>query len=188
VNVAPTNLPGVLIIEPRVFRDARGFVLESYRAETYREAGIAPSFVQDTHSRSGQGTLRGLHYQLRHPQAKLVRVVRGAVWDVALDVRRGSPTFGRWAATELSADNMRQMFIPAGLAHGFCVVGPDGADVEYKCSDYYVPDDQYGVAWNDPGLAIPWPVQAPLLSQVDRALPLLHLGRDDLPLYMDAGR
>jgi dTDP-4-dehydrorhamnose 3,5-epimerase len=187
VKVEQTDLPGVLLIEPRVFRDARGFLLESYHTRRYAAAGITPSFVQDNHSCSVAGTVRGLHYQLHHPQAKLVRVLRGAVWDVAVDIRRGSPTFGRWAAVELSADNARQIFIPAGFAHGFCVPGGD-AEVEYKTSDYYAPGDQRGVLWNDATLAIPWPVTNPLLSEQDRALRPLRSDRDDLPLYAEPGR
>ena len=185
MKVEPTDLPGVLVIEPQVFPDARGLVFESYRAERYAQAGIAPSFVQDTHTRSGPRTLRGLHYQLTRPQAKLVRALRGTVWDVAADIRRGSPTFGRWTAIELSAENRRQMYIPAGFAHGFCVLVGE-AEVEYKCSDYYVPSDQHGVAWNDPTLAIAWPVREPLLSAQDRMLPPLLAARD-LPSYDGSG-
>jgi dTDP-4-dehydrorhamnose 3,5-epimerase len=182
VKVEETELPGVLVVEPRVWRDARGFLFESYQAHRYAESGITTPFVQDIHSRSVAGTLRGLHYQLEHPQAKLVRAIRGAVWDVAVDVRRGSPTFGRWVAVELSAENAQQMFIPAGFAHGFCVLDGE-AEVEYKCGAYYAPDDQRGVAWNDPTLAIPWPVRSPLMSERDRGLPPLLESRRDLPSY-----
>ena len=182
MKVEPTDLPGVVVVEPRVFRDARGFLFESFQAERYRAAGITVDFVQDTHSRSAPSTLRGLHYQLKRPQAKLVRVLRGTIWDVAVDIRVGSPSFGRWTAVELSAENVRQIFIPTGFAHGFCVLAGD-AEVEYKCSDYYVPDDQHGVAWNDATLAIPWPVPEPLLSEQDRAFASLTASRHDLPRY-----
>jgi len=183
VKTIPTDLPGVVIIEPRVFSDARGFFFESYHAERYAQAGIAPAFVQDNHSCSMKGTIRGLHYQLRHPQAKLLRVIRGAVFDVAVDIRRGSPTFGRWVGVELSAENKRQIYIPAGYAHGFCVTS-DVAEVEYKCSDFYVSDDQRGVLWSDPTLGIVWPVREPVLSDRDRMYLPLSAERDDLPIYV----
>ena len=182
MNVVPTELAGVMIIEPRVFRDARGFVFESYHAARYAEAGIPTTFVQDNHSSSVKGTIRGLHYQLRHPQAKLLRVIRGAVLDVAVDIRRGSPTFGRWVGVELTADNKRQLYVPAGFGHGFCATS-DVAEVEYKCSDVYVAEDQRGVLWNDPTIGITWPVREPILSDGDRAYRPLTLDRDDLPAY-----
>jgi len=182
VKVLETPLAGVLLIEPRVFRDARGFVFESYHAQRYYEAGITISFVQDNHSLSKAPTLRGLHYQLDHPQAKLVRVVRGTIWDVAVDIRRGSPTFGKWVGVELSAENARQIFIPGGFAHGFCVRKGE-AEVEYKCNDYYAPKDQRGIAWNDPTLAIQWPIRDPLVSDQDRAFERLSPDRPDLPVY-----
>lgn len=182
MKVERTPLPGVLVIEPEVFRDARGLFFETYNQPRYDAAGVPTTFVQDNHSRSVEGTLRGLHYQLRRPQAKLVRVLRGEIWDVVVDIRAGSPTFGRWTAVELSADNFRQLFVPPGFAHGFCI--PTGeAEVEYKCSDVYVPDDQHGVAWNDASLALPWPVRHPLLSRQDAAFPPLSPGRGDLPRY-----
>lgn len=182
MNVLRTELDGVLIIEPRVFGDARGFFFESYHAERYAQSGIPVTFVQDNHSRSILGTIRGLHYQFRRPQAKLIRVIQGAVFDVAVDIRRGSPTFGKWVGVELSAANKRQLFIPAGFAHGFCVL-EDKTEVEYKCTDYYVPEDQHGVLWSDPTIAIPWPTRQPILSDKDQAyLPLLA-PRDDLPAY-----
>lgn len=171
-----------MIIEPRVFTDARGFFFESYNADRYAEAGLPRVFVQDNHSSSVKGTIRGLHYQLRRPQGKLFRVLRGAVFDVAVDIRRGSPTFGRWTGVELSAENKRQLFIPAGFAHGFCVVS-DGAEVEYKCTDVYVADDQRGVLWSDPTIRIPWPVGEPVLSDQDRHFLTLSAERDDLPVY-----
>ena len=181
MKVIQTELEGVLIIEPQVFEDDRGFLLESFHTERYAEAGVpAHKFVQDNHSCSVGGTIRGLHYQLRHPQNKLVRVVRGAIFDVAVDIRRGSPNFGKWVATELSANNKRQVFIPAGFAHGFCV-REEITEVEYKCTDYYVPDDQCGVAWNDPSLGFAWPVENPILSGKDAVYSFLDLQREDLP-------
>src|SRR5688572_21301667 len=182
MKVIETDLPGVLIIEPRVFGDDRGHFFESYQAERYAAAGLPARFVQDNHSHSIVGTVRGLHYQLRHPQAKLVRVIRGSILDVAIDIRRGSPTFGRWFATELSAANRRQLFIPAGFAHGFCVP-TEASDVEYKCTDYYVADDQCGIIWNDPTLAIPWPVSQARLSEKDRLYRPLTDDRSDLPVF-----
>jgi dTDP-4-dehydrorhamnose 3,5-epimerase len=170
--VTPTDtLPDVLIIEPRVFRDDRGFFVETYHAPRYRAAGIDADFVQDNHSRSARGTLRGLHWQIApHPQAKLVRVLDGEILDVAVDVRAESPTFGRWASVTLSADNFRQLFIPAGFAHGFLVVSAR-ADIEYKCTDVYDPASERGLMWNDPELGIDWPTTAPILSARDRQHP-----------------
>ena len=183
MNTIPTDLPGVVIIEPRVFQDTRGFFFETYNAPRYAAAGVTVTFVQDNHSSSAKGTIRGLHYQLRHPQAKLLRVVRGAVLDVAVDIRRGSPTFGKWVGVELSADNKRQLFIPAGFGHGFCAISDGGAELEYKCSDVYVADDQHGVLWSDPTIGIKWPVREPILSDVDRGYRHLTRDRDDLPVY-----
>jgi dTDP-4-dehydrorhamnose 3,5-epimerase len=182
MKVIPTDLPGVLIVEPRVFADDRGHFFESYQAERYAAAGLPARFVQDNHSHSITGTVRGLHYQLKHPQGKLVRVIRGSIFDVAIDIRRGSPTFGRWFATELSAENRRQLFIPAGFAHGFCVP-TEPTDVEYKCTDYYAADDQCGIIWNDATLAISWPVKHALLSDKDRAYKPLSDDRSDLPVF-----
>ena len=181
MTVRPTSLPGVLVVEPRVFEDARGFFLERYHAERYAEAGIDAPFVQDNHSRSGRGVVRGLHFQRRHPQGKLVEVVRGEIWDVVLDLRRESPTFGAWEAHALSDADRRQLWVPPGFGHGFAVVS-DHADVLYKCTDVYRPGDEGGVAWDDPDLAIPWPVDRPALSDKDRAYPRLRdLGPEDLP-------
>jgi dTDP-4-dehydrorhamnose 3,5-epimerase len=180
VKVVATALPGVVIVEPRVFEDKRGFVLESYQAARYAAAGLPDRFVQDNHSRSAPGTVRGLHYQLRRPQGKLIRVVVGAVLDVAVDIRRGSPTFGRWVGVELSAANKRQFYIPPGFAHGFCVPA-EASEVEYKCTEYYVPEDERGVAWNDPTIAIAWPVTSPLISDKDKAFP--RLDSAELPVY-----
>ncbi len=183
MNVVPTALAGVLIIEPRVFEDGRGFFFESYHADRYTVAGLPERFVQDNHSRSVPGAVRGLHYQLLRPQGKLVRCLAGSVFDVAVDIRRGSPSFGRWVGVKLSALNKRQLYVPPGFAHGYCV--PDEAsEIEYKCSDYYVPQDERGIAWNDPTIAIEWPVKSPpLLSDKDKALPLLTSDRTDLPTY-----
>jgi dTDP-4-dehydrorhamnose 3,5-epimerase len=165
-----------------VFRDPRGFFVETYHAERYAAAGIDVTFVQDNHSRSERGTLRGLHAQQRFPQAKLVRVIEGEVWDVAVDIRVGSPTFGRHTAATLSATDHRQIFVPTGFAHGFCVLS-ERAQVEYKCTDYYHPGDELRILWSDPELGIPWPVEAPILSDKDRAaLPLRSLV-DRLPRY-----
>lgn len=173
MTVRETTLPGVLVVEPRVFGDARGFFLERYHAERYAEAGISAAFVQDNHSRSSRGTLRGLHFQRRHPQGKLVEAVRGRIWDVAVDLRPGSPTFGQWEGVTLTEDSHRQLWVPPGFAHGFCVLS-DEADVLYKCTDVYRPDDESGVRWDDPDLGIEWPLdETPLLSAKDHALPLL---------------
>ena len=172
MKISPTELADVLIVEPDVHRDPRGFFLESYHAGKYRAGGIAAAFVQDNHSRSARGTLRGLHAQRRRPQGKLVRVLEGEIWDVAVDLRRSSPTFTRWVAVHLSAENFRQCFIPAGFAHGFCVLS-DAAQVEYKVTDFYDQADEYGVRWDDPDLRIAWPVRDPILSAKDRALPRL---------------
>jgi len=183
MNVITTDLPGVLLIEPKVFGDHRGFFLETFQQERYRRAGIALPFVQDNHSRSRRGVLRGLHFQLRHPQGKLVQVMRGAVFDVAVDIRRGSPTFGRWFGAELSDENHRQLYIPPGFAHGFCVLS-ETADFLYKCTDYYHPEDEDGISWQDPAIGIDWPITDPLLSERDRNLPLLaDMEPDRLPVY-----
>ncbi len=182
MRVSPTSLPGVLLIEPDVHRDRRGFLLETYQVEKYRDGGIPEPFVQDNHSRSTQGTLRGLHLQRRRPQGKLIRVVVGEIWDVAVDVRRGSPTFGQWAGVSLSAENFVQCYVPAGFAHGFCVVSPV-AEVEYKCTDLYDPGGEIGIAWNDPQLAITWPVSEPALSDRDRGNPLMAQQLERLPTF-----
>jgi dTDP-4-dehydrorhamnose 3,5-epimerase len=172
MKVSETGLPGVLLIEPKVFGDSRGFFLETYHAGRYAEAGIPAAFVQDNLSRSSRGTLRGLHFQEPNAQGKLVQVLAGAVYDVAVDVREGSPHFGRWVAYELSAENKRQLWIPQGFAHGFCVIS-ESADFSYKCTDFYAPPCERGIAWNDPALGIPWPVEAPLLSAKDAQAPRL---------------
>lgn len=174
MDVSATSLPGVYRIVPRVFTDARGFFLETWQATRYTHAAIPGPFVQDNHSRSTYGTLRGLHYQLKHPQGKLVWVIHGEVFDVAVDIRRGSPTFGQWYGETLSGDNPCQLYIPAGFAHGFCVLSPS-ADFCYKCTDFYTPGDEYGLRWDDPRLAITWPITAPLLSAKDAEYPTLDL-------------
>lgn len=182
MNVRDTALPEVRLVEPRVFADPRGFFLESFNVERFAHLGLPTEWVQDNHSRSTRDVLRGLHYQCRRPQGKLVRVVRGAIWDVAVDVRRGSPTFGRWVAETLSDENQHMLWIPPGFAHGFCVLS-DVADVTYKCTALYDAEDDRGVLWNDPALQIPWPIVAPLLSDKDRRHLPLHAERDDLPRY-----
>jgi dTDP-4-dehydrorhamnose 3,5-epimerase len=170
-----TDLPGVLIVEPDVFRDPRGFFLETFHAARYREGGIPYDFVQDNHSKSVRGTLRGLHAQRRRPQGKLVRAVQGEIFDVAVDVRPGSATFGKWVGARLSGESFRQMFIPPGFAHGFCVLSAT-AEVEYKCTDFYDRADEIGARWDSAG--IEWPIQAPHLSPKDASLPtLLELRR-----------
>jgi len=169
----PSELPDVVLVEPDVFRDARGFFLETFHADKYRKGGIEGPFVQDNHSRSARGTLRGLHAQLRRPQGKLVRAVRGEIFDVAVDIRRRSPTFGKWVSTVLSEENFRQIFVPPGFAHGFCVLS-EMAEIEYKCTDFYFRDDEIGIRWDDPALGVPWPIREPLLSPKDAALPLLE--------------
>lgn len=170
MKVTPTALSGVLIFEPRVFGDSRGFFLESFNRKTFRETtGLDVDFVQDNHSRSAGGVLRGLHYQIRQPQGKLVRVVRGAVFDVSVDLRRSSPTFGQWAGVELTEDNHRQLWVPPGFAHGFYVL-TDSADFLYKTTDYYFPEHERSLLWNDPAIAISWPIAEgtdPIISAKD---------------------
>jgi dTDP-4-dehydrorhamnose 3,5-epimerase len=172
VRFVETPIPGVVVIEPHVYRDPRGFFLETFQVEAYRAGGIDAAFVQDNHSYSKRGTLRGLHAQNPGAQGKLLRVIAGEIFDVAVDARRGSPTYGKFLAVVLSADNFKQIYVPPGLLHGF-VVTSDEAQVEYKCTAYYRPDAEFTVAWNDPDLAIPWPVDAPILSAKDAAAPRL---------------
>jgi dTDP-4-dehydrorhamnose 3,5-epimerase len=179
MRVVETALPGVRILEPDVHLDERGFFLESFRADWLRANGIADTFVQDNHSRSVRGTLRGLHWQWRRPQAKLIRVVAGAIFDVVVDVRRESPSFGRWVGADLSAESFRQLFVPVGFAHGFCVLS-DTADIEYKCSDYYDPTGEAGLRWDDPAVGVAWPVRTPILSKRDENHPPLTPDRTDL--------
>jgi len=171
VDATPTNIPDVLLLTPRVFEDERGFFLESYQAERFAALGIAAAFVQDNHAGSRAGTLRGLHYQIRQPQGKLVRVVSGEIYDVAVDIRRFSPTFGKWAGVYLSARTRQQLWVPPGFAHGYYVVN-DWAEIIYKTTDYYAPQWERTLLWNDPQLAIDWPLakDSPLvLSSKDRA-------------------
>lgn len=187
MKVTETKLPGVLLIEPRVFGDDRGFFLETYHRDRYHEAGLALDFVQDNHSRSRRNTLRGLHAQLRRPQGKLLRCVEGEIFDVAVDARQGSPHYGQWVGEVLSAENFRQLYIPPGFLHGFCVLS-EVAQVEYKCTDVYVPDDEISVRWDDPAIGIDWPIDPPLLSRRDQdALPLAELA-DRFPFHPEARR
>ncbi len=176
-----TALDGVILVEPAVHGDARGFFLETYHRQRYVAGGIAEGFVQDNHSKSKRGTLRGLHAQLQKPQGKLVRAIEGEIFDVAVDVRRGSPTFGEWVGEILSAENFRQLYVPPGFVHGFCVLS-ESAQVEYKVTALYDRADEYGVIWNDPDVGIEWPIDDPLLSDRDRAAPRLR-EIEDLPLY-----
>ncbi len=180
VKFEPTELKEVILCVPDVFRDARGFFLESYHAARYAAGGIRAVFVQDNRSRSCAGVLRGLHYQRQKPQAKLISCVYGEIYDVAVDIRRGSPTFGKWMAARLSAENQHQLFIPPGFAHGFCVLS-EQAEIFYKCSEFYDPRDDRGIRWNDPVLGIDWPVQVPVLSAKDEQQPFLEAA--DLPVY-----
>jgi len=182
MQVLTTELSGVVIVEPDVHRDARGFFLEAYHAGKYAQAGIPGPFVQDNHSASVRGTLRGLHAQRRRPQGKLVRVTWGEILDVVVDVRRGSPTFARSLAVTLSADNFRQCWVPPGFVHGFYVTS-ERAEIEYKCTDFYDGADELGIVWNDPDLAIAWPTREPILSDKDRTLPRLAEVMDRLPVW-----
>lgn len=168
MKIIPTAIPDVWIIEPKVFQDDRGFFLESYQKKQFEEAGINIDFVQDNHSKSCHGTLRGLHYQIQQPQGKLVRTIAGEIFDVVVDIRKSSPTFGQWAGDYLSAENKRMLWVPAGFAHGFFVTSQE-AEVLYKASDYYAPQWERCILWNDPGIGIPWPIkdQNPILSVKD---------------------
>jgi dTDP-4-dehydrorhamnose 3,5-epimerase len=172
LNVRETSLPGVLLIEPKVFGDARGFFMETYRVDAFRDAGIADEFVQDNHSRSARGVLRGLHYQQPNAQGKLVRCTRGAIFDVAVDIRRGSPHFARWFGIELSDANKLMLWIPPGFAHGFCAL-EDGSDLVYKCTTLYVASADRAILWNDPEIGIDWPIKDPALSAKDVNAPRL---------------
>jgi len=178
MNVIKSSIPDVLIIEPKVFGDSRGFFYESFNQKAFNKAtGLNVSFVQDNHSRSVKGVLRGLHYQIQQPQGKLLRVTRGAVFDVAVDLRKSSPTFGLWTGTELSEENYRQMWVPAGFAHGFLALS-DRADVLYKTTDYYAPEYERSILWNDPEIGIVWPVETePLISEKDKFGQLLAMAR-----------
>jgi dTDP-4-dehydrorhamnose 3,5-epimerase len=187
MKILPSSLPEILIIEPSVFQDERGFFMETYQQRKYTEAGIESIFVQDNLSRSVRDTLRGLHYQVKQAQAKLmaklIQVIEGAILDVALDIRRGSPYFGQWTSAHLSDENKRQLFLPEGFAHGFCVLS-ESAQVVYKCTDFYAAEDEGGVLWSDPTLAIAWPISEPLLSEKDSQLPCLaDIPPERLPVY-----
>ncbi|MBW1835952.1 MAG: dTDP-4-dehydrorhamnose 3,5-epimerase [Deltaproteobacteria bacterium] len=171
--IKTTSLKGVLIIEPDIFSDNRGFFLETFNQNRYAEYGIARTFVQDNLSFSVKGTLRGLHFQNQHPQAKLVQAIAGEVFDVAVDIRPGSDTFGRWEGIHLSDQNKRQLFIPEGFAHGFCVLS-ETAHFLYKCTDFYTPDDEGGIIWSDPDIAIDWPIKKPIVSDKDKQFPRLY--------------
>lgn len=180
MNVLRSRLDGVLVLAPRVPSDGRGWFFEAWNARRYAELGVDHAWVQDNVSRSSRGVVRGLHFQNPRPQAKLVSCLDGAIWDVVVDLRADSPTFGQWDAVDLTGEDHRQIFVPAGFAHGFCVVS-ETAIVTYKVSDYWAPEAEAGVAWDDPDLAIPWPVEAPSLSKKDLAHPRLRdLSRDKL--------
>ena len=182
MRIVPTPLPGVLTIEPRGHRDERGFFLEVFHAAKFADQGLDLVFVQDNHSQSSRGTLRGLHTQLARPQGKLVRCTEGEIFDVAVDIRRGSPTFGRWHGETLSAGNLRQLWVPPDFAHGFCVLS-ERAQVEYKCTTLYDPASDLAIAWNDPQIGIAWPITTPRLSAKDAAAPRLAELADRLPLF-----
>jgi dTDP-4-dehydrorhamnose 3,5-epimerase len=182
LKITATRIPEVLLVEPQVFGDSRGYFFESWHAQKYADQGLSAQFVQDNQSRSHRGVLRGLHYQLEQPQGKLVSVLAGSVFDVAVDIRLGSPTFGQWVGEELSAENHRQLYIPPGFAHGFCVLS-DTADFYYKCTDYYAPQYEHGLLWNDADIGIAWPGDDFKVSEKDsnnRTLAALH---DHLPVY-----
>ena len=181
MKVIRTAIPEVVVLEPTVFGDARGFFFESHNNRRFKEeTGVEVAFVQDNHSRSSRGVLRGLHYQIEQPQGKLLRVVRGAIYDVAVDIRRASPTFGQWVGVELSEENNRQMWVPVGFAHGFQVLS-EVADVAYKLTSLYDPATESEIAWDDPGVGVEWPVPDPLLSDRDIRAPRLAAVADELP-------
>jgi len=175
-----TQLDGVVLIEPEVHGDERGFLVETFRDDGWRELGVEVEFVQENHSRSGRGILRGLHFQTRPGQGKLVRCLRGRIWDVAVDLRRDSPTYRRWEGYELDDERHRQLFVPAGFGHGFCVLS-EQADVAYKLSSYYDPATEAGIAWDDPAVGVEWPISEPVLSERDRTAPRLAEIADSLP-------
>ena len=184
MKIIETKLPGVLIIEPDIFGDSRGFFMETYHKERYGVAGMDAEFVQDNTSFSTRGTLRGLHFQYPHSQAKLVQVFMGEVFDVAVDIRKGSPAFGKWFGATLSSENKQQLFIPAGFAHGFCVLS-ETALFSYKCTEFYSPSDERGVLWSDPVIGIEWPINDPLLSDKDEKYPRFNdLNSENLPPFI----
>ena len=182
MKFTPKAIPDVILIEPDVYRDARGFFLETWHERKYAEGGICGPFVQDNHSHSRRGSLRGLHAQREHPQGKLVRVVDGEVFDVAVDIRRGSASFGQWVGDRLSGENLRQLWIPPGFAHGFCVLS-ETVHLEYKCTAFYDADDEIAIAWNDPEIGIEWPIASPTLSAKDAAAPRLAEILERLPAW-----
>jgi dTDP-4-dehydrorhamnose 3,5-epimerase len=180
MKIISTAIPEVIVFEPQVFTDSRGYFLETYQAQKYRDAGIPKPFVQDNQSFSIAKVLRGLHFQLQHPQGKLVRVTKGEVFDVAIDLRKTSPTFGQWHGEILSAENKRQMYIPENFAHGFCVLS-ETAEFLYKCTDFYHPGDEVGLIWNDAEIGVKWPISDPILSEKDLVLPTLSTVMNLLP-------
>ena len=182
MKISSMKIPEVLLIEPDVFGDNRGFFMESWHKKKFAEAGLDVDFVQDNHSRSSRGVLRGLHYQLEQPQGKLVRAVTGAVFDVAVDIRQGSPTFGQWVGVELSEENQHQLYVPPGFAHGFCVLS-DTADFLYKCTEFYAPESEHGILWNDADIGIDWPGRDFMISTKDANNELLSEMDDKLPVY-----
>lgn len=184
VKITPTKIPDAVIIEPDVFGDERGFFMESWHRQKFAEHGLELDFVQDNQSRSSKGVLRGLHYQLKQPQGKLVRVTAGAVFDVAVDIRKGSPWFGQWVGLELSGTNHKQFYVPPGFAHGFCVLS-ESADFLYKCTDYYAPQHEQGLLWDDPQIGIQWPGGDYKVSEKDAANRLLRDMNDLLPVYQE---
>lgn len=187
MKILSTSIEDIKLIEPTRYGDQRGYFFESWHQERYNSFGITSRFVQDNCSMSKAGTVRGLHYQLTHPQAKLVHVLKGAVYDVAVDIRVGSPTFGQWVGAELSEENGRQLYIPEGFAHGFCVLS-DEAVFSYKCSDYYMPQDEGGILWSDAQIGIEWPVSDPILSEKDNVYPrLAEVEPCRLPVYEALG-
>lgn len=182
MKFTPLDIPGLVLVEPDIFRDSRGLFYESYHRKTYEAGGIKEEFVQHNHSQSARGVLRGLHLQLNRSQGKLVRVIAGEAFDVAVDVRLGSPTFKRWASVNLSGENFKQLYIPPGFAHGFVALS-DSVEFEYKCTDFYDKASEAGIAWNDPEIGITWPITHPILSDKDRAAPLLSAIINKLPRY-----
>jgi len=182
-TVTQTDLPGVLIFEPDRFKDERGFFMETYNRQRYGPLGLSCDFVQDNHSLSNREVLRGLHYQLKHPQSKFIYVVRGEIFDVAVDIRQGSPTFCKWTGVRLSVENKKQLYIPEGFAHGFFVLS-ECADVLYKCTEVYQPRDEYGIIWSDQQIGIDWPGTNPILSEKDAELPqMAQIPPENLPVY-----
>jgi len=182
MNIITTSIEGILIIEPQTFEDQRGFFMETYNQSRYVKAGVNKVFVQDNLSYSLQGTVRGLHFQIKNPQAKLVHVITGEIFDVAVDIRPGSATFGQWTGIHLSDKNRRQLYIPEGFAHGFCVLS-DAARFSYKCSDFYAPEDEGGIIWSDPDIGISWPLENPIISEKDKQYPKLSdLKHEQLPV------